>query len=76
MSLMRRIAFPQNLTRTVDRRPTRVAYALPTFFTAGNMFFGFVAVIFGLSSFVHILLILPLALLHRLLARFTGVDVQ
>ena len=44
MSLMRRIPFPQNLTRTVDRRPTRVAYALPTFFTAGNMFFGFVAV--------------------------------
>lgn len=44
MSLRRRIAFPQNLTRTVDRRPTRVAYALPTFFTAGNMFFGFVAV--------------------------------
>jgi len=44
MSLKRRIAFPQNLARTVDRRPTRVAYALPTFFTAGNMFFGFVAV--------------------------------
>lgn len=43
MSLMRRIPFPQNLTRTVDRRPTRVAYALPTFFTAANMFFGFVA---------------------------------
>ena len=34
---------PPNLTRTVDRRPTRVAYALPTFFTAGNMFFGFVS---------------------------------
>jgi len=44
MGLKRRIAFPQNLARTVDRRPTRVAYALPTFFTAGNMFFGFVAV--------------------------------
>lgn len=43
MSLMRRIPFPQNLTRTVDRRPTRVAYALPTFFTAANMFFGFVS---------------------------------
>jgi CDP-diacylglycerol--serine O-phosphatidyltransferase len=43
MSVMRRIPFPQNLTRTVDRRPTRVAYALPTFFTAANMFFGFVA---------------------------------
>ena len=44
MSLMRRVPFPQNLTRTVDRRPTRVAYALPTLFTAGTMFFGFVAV--------------------------------
>jgi CDP-diacylglycerol---serine O-phosphatidyltransferase len=43
MSVMRRIPFPQNLTRTVDRRPTRVAYALPTLFTAANMFFGFVA---------------------------------
>src|SRR4029453_8721030 len=30
--------------RTGDRRPTRVAYALPTFFTAGNMFLGFVAI--------------------------------
>lgn len=41
---MQRLSFPQNLTRTPDRRPTRVAYALPTFFTAGNMFLGFVAV--------------------------------
>lgn len=38
-------------------------------------FLGFVAVIFGLSSFVHVLLILPTALLHRMLARVTGVDV-
>jgi hypothetical protein len=34
-----------------------------------------VAVIFGLSAFVHILLILPTALIHRLVARATGVDV-
>lgn len=39
-------------------------------------FFGFVAAIFGLSNFVHILLILPTALIHKLLARLTGVDVQ
>lgn len=39
-------------------------------------FFGFVAAIFGLSNFVHILLILPAALVHKLLARLTGVDVQ
>jgi CDP-diacylglycerol---serine O-phosphatidyltransferase len=42
--MIRRLGFPQHLTRTVDRRPTRVAYALPTFFTAGNMFLGFVSV--------------------------------
>ena len=40
-----------------------------------SSFLGFVGVIFGLSSFVHILLILPTALLHKLLARLTGVDV-
>ena len=39
-------------------------------------FFGFVAAIFGLSNFVHILLILPMTLLHKLVARLTGVDVQ
>src|SRR5512138_1332395 len=38
-------------------------------------FLSSVAVIFGLSSFVHILLILPTALIHKLLARFTGVDI-
>jgi hypothetical protein len=37
-------------------------------------FLGFVAVIFGLSSFVHILFILPAALIHKLLAKVTGVD--
>ncbi len=39
-------------------------------------FFGFVAAIFGLSNFVHLLLILPVALLHKLVARLTGVDIQ
>jgi hypothetical protein len=38
-------------------------------------FLSSVAVIFGLSAFVHILLILPTALIHKLLARLTGVDV-
>jgi len=41
----------------------------------GN-FFGFVAAIFGLSNFVHVLLILPTALIHRLVSRLTGLDVQ
>src|SRR5438128_12265826 len=30
--------------RRVDRRRSRVAYALPTFFTAGNIFLGFLAI--------------------------------
>ena len=42
--MIRRLSFPQHFTRTADRRPTRVAYALPTLFTAGNMFLGFVAI--------------------------------
>jgi hypothetical protein len=41
-----------------------------------SSFLGFVAVIFGFSNFVHVLLILPMALLHRLLSRITGLDVQ
>jgi len=39
-------------------------------------FLSSVAVIFGLSAFVHVLLILPTALIHKLLARVTGVDVE
>jgi CDP-diacylglycerol--serine O-phosphatidyltransferase len=42
--MIRRLSFPQHLTRSADRRPTRVAYALPTLFTAGNMFLGFVSI--------------------------------
>jgi len=38
-------------------------------------FLSSVAVIFGLSAIVHILLVLPTALVHKLLARTTGVDV-
>jgi hypothetical protein len=40
-----------------------------------STFLSSVAVIFGLSAFVHILLILPTALIHKLLTRATGVDV-
>jgi hypothetical protein len=45
-----------------------VAPRLSTFLSA-------VAVIFGLSAFVHVLLILPTALAHKMLARVTGVDI-
>ncbi len=38
-------------------------------------FLSSVAVIFGLSSVVHIVLVLPTALIHKLLTRVTGVDV-
>jgi hypothetical protein len=38
-------------------------------------FLSSVAVIFGLSAFVHVLLILPTALAHKILTRLTGVDV-
>jgi len=38
-------------------------------------FLSSVAVIFGLSAMVHVVLVLPTALVHRLLARATGVDV-
>jgi hypothetical protein len=34
------------------------------------------AVIFGLSVLVHVVLVLPTALVHKLLARATGVDVE
>jgi hypothetical protein len=38
-------------------------------------FLSSVAVIFGLSSVVHVILVLPTALIHKLLAQVTGVDV-
>ncbi|NWG06491.1 MAG: hypothetical protein HXY35_07370 [Chloroflexi bacterium] len=40
-----------------------------------SSFLSSVAVIFGLSSVVHVVLVLPTALIHKLLARATGVDV-
>jgi len=40
-----------------------------------SSFLSSVAVIFGLSAFVHLLLILPTAVIHKLVARATGIDV-
>lgn len=40
-----------------------------------SRFLSSVAVVFGLSSAVHVVLVLPTALVHKLLARATGVDV-
>jgi len=41
MSLKDRLADPHS----PDRRPRKAAYALPTFFTAGNIFLGFLAIL-------------------------------
>ncbi len=41
MSLRDRLVDPKSL----DRRPRRAAYALPTMFTAGNVFLGFFAIV-------------------------------
>jgi CDP-diacylglycerol--serine O-phosphatidyltransferase len=44
---MKGLSFADRLVdpRSPDRRPRRAAYALPTFFTAGNLFLGFVAIL-------------------------------
>jgi hypothetical protein len=41
-----------------------------------NSFLSSVAVLFGLSASLHALMILPFALIHRVLTRLTGVDVK
>ena len=41
-----------------------------------NAFLSAAAIIFGLSAAVHIVMILPMMLIHFLLSRLTGVDVQ
>src|SRR5512135_2605876 len=47
MSAMKRFRLQERLIdpRSPDRRPRRAAYALPTLFTAGNVFLGFVAIL-------------------------------
>jgi hypothetical protein len=40
-----------------------------------NSFLRALALIFGLSGIIHVLLILPFLLIHRLLARLTGIDI-
>jgi hypothetical protein len=41
-----------------------------------NDFFGAVATLFGLSVVLHIVLLLPTLLLHRIVARVTRMDVK
>jgi hypothetical protein len=51
--------------------PWMLANLAPPF----NAFLRGLALLFGLSAAVHLVLILPLLLIHRLLAKLTGVDV-
>jgi hypothetical protein len=41
-----------------------------------NDFFGSVATLFGLSVALHVILLLPIMLLHRIVSKVTGVDVK
>jgi hypothetical protein len=41
-----------------------------------NDFFGSVATLFGLSVALHVILLLPTMLLHRIVSKVTGVDVK
>jgi hypothetical protein len=41
-----------------------------------NDFFGAVATLFGLSAALHIILLLPALILHRIVTRVTGMDVK
>jgi CDP-diacylglycerol--serine O-phosphatidyltransferase len=50
--MMRRLNFPANLRRMPGRRPARAAYALPTFFTAANMFLGFTSILKSYSGVI------------------------
>ena len=42
---MPKLNFSMTPSRSPDRRPNRAAYALPTLFTAGNIFLGFMAIL-------------------------------
>ena len=66
---------------------TAVLFALAIFAGAGswmlaniapllNDFLGSVATLFGLSVALHIVLLLPTMLLHRLVSRVTGMDIK
>ncbi|MBA4379092.1 MAG: hypothetical protein C0393_00105 [Anaerolinea sp.] len=59
------------LTVLAGAGPWMLANLAPSF----NSFLRGLAAIFGLSAVVHLVLVLPAVLLHRILARLTGVDV-
>src|SRR5512134_233438 len=71
LELVISIAVLFGITLLVGAGPWMLSNVAPRLST----FLSSVAVIFGLSAFVHVLLILPTALVHKLLARAAGVDV-
>jgi hypothetical protein len=52
--------------------PWMLAYLAPSL----NAFLSAAAIIFGLSAAVHAVLIVPIFLIHKALAKITGVDIQ
>lgn len=59
-----------------DRRPRRAAYALPTFFTAGNLLLGFLAILESFRGSMDYALSVPGATRHfELAAIFIGISV-
>jgi CDP-diacylglycerol--serine O-phosphatidyltransferase len=59
-----------------DRRPRRAAYALPTFFTAGNLLLGFLAIMESFRGSMDFALNIPEAARHfELAAIYIGISV-
>ena len=62
--------------KSPDRRPRRAAYALPTFFTAGNLLLGFLAIMESLRGSMDFALNIPGAARHfELAAIYIGISV-
>jgi hypothetical protein len=59
------------LTLLAGAGPWMLANLAPPF----NNFLRALAAIFGLSAAVHLVLVLPFALIHRFLTHLTGVDI-
>jgi len=62
--------------KSPDRRPRRAAYALPTFFTAGNLLLGFLAIMESFRGSMDFALNIPGAARHfELAAIYIGISV-
>ena len=64
MGLKERLIDP----KSPDRRPRRAAYALPTLFTAGNIFLGFIAILRSFRGAMEATLNVPAAADHFAIA--------